>query len=184
MKLERSLIEDFFRNLYLRKGGTRLFLYHMVIQNDIFENISPQIVLKEGLNYKTSTKWYSKSANLFPDLTERFRPANLPKWIDFEVAFGVDLEVDESPHYRFPVFSDKILVFNRDISSDLFAYIEDMYDGGKGRIIEGLPSKEDLMKNYWASMNTLEDYLNNKPFNNPEVYIFEQVPAKLIDYIE
>src|SRR5690625_4437748 len=88
MKLERSLIEDFFRNLYLRKGGIRLFLYHMVIHNDILENINPQIVLKEGLNYKTSTKWYSKSANLFPDLTERFRPANLPKWIDFEVAFG------------------------------------------------------------------------------------------------
>lgn len=92
----------------------------MIIHNDIHENISPQIVLKEGLNYKTSTKWYSKGANLFPDLTERFRPANLPNWIDFKVAFIVDMEVDESPHYRFPVFSDKILVFNRDITSDLF----------------------------------------------------------------
>ncbi|WP_339171482.1 hypothetical protein MKY51_09790 [Solibacillus sp. FSL R5-0691] len=161
-----------------------MFLYHMVIHRDFYENISPQTVLKEGLNHKTATKWYSNSANLFPDLTDRFRPVNLPKWIDFKVAFGVDLEVDDCPHYRFPVFSEKILVFNRDISSDLFAYIEDMYDGGKGRIIEGLPSKEDLVKNYWSSMNTLADYLKNKPFNNPEVYIFEQVPAKLIDYIE
>lgn len=156
----------------------------MVIHSDIYENISPQTVLKEGLNYKTATKWYSNSANLFPDLTDRLRPINLPKWIDFKIAFKVDLEVDESPYYRFPVFSDKILVFNRDISSDLFAYIEDMYDGGKGRMIEGLPSKEDLVKKYWSSMYTLEDYLKNKPFNNPEVYIFEQVPAKLIDYIE
>ncbi|MFL0582600.1 hypothetical protein ACH0B6_08500 [Solibacillus silvestris] len=88
------------------------------------------------------------------------------------------------PHYRFPVFSDKILVFNRDIASDLFSYIEDIYDGGNGRIVEGLPSKEDLMKNYWASMNTLEEFLKNKPYNNPEIYIFEQVSSKLIDYIE
>lgn len=112
------------------------------------------------------------------------RPVNLPEWINFAVAFGVHLEMDEDPHYRFPVFSDKILVFNRDISSDLFAYIEDMYDGGKGRIVEGVPSKEDLIKDYWASLNTLEDYLKYRPFKNPEVYIFEPVPAKLIDYIE
>lgn len=170
--------------LNLNKGGTQLFLYHMVIYSDLYENISPQTFLKEGLNHKTSTKWYGNSANLFPDLMEHFRPINIPKWIDFKVAFRVDLEVDERPYYRFPVFSDKVLVFNRDISSDLFAYIEDMYDGGNGRMIEGLPSKEDLTKNYWSSMNTLEDYLKNKPFNNPEVYIFEQVPAELIDYVE
>lgn len=156
----------------------------MVIHNDIDVNISPKIVLKEGLNHKTATKWYSNSGNLFPELTERFRPANLPKWIDFKMAFGADLEEDEKPYYRFPVFSDKILVFNRDISSDLFAYMEDMYDGGSGRFVEGLPSKEELMKNYWSSMNTLDEFLKSKPFNNPEVYIFEQVPAKLIDYIE
>lgn len=161
-----------------------MFLYHMVIHSDIYVNISPQTVLKEGLNHKTATKWYSNSANLFPDLMDGLRPISLPTWIDFKVAFGVDLEVNENPYYRFPVFSDKILVFNRVISSDLFAYIEDMYDGGKGRMTVGLPPKEDLVKNFWSSMNTLEDYLKNKPFNNPEVYIFEQVPAKLIDYIE
>lgn len=40
------------------------------------------------------------------------------------------------------------------------------------------------MKQYWASMTSLDEFLKNKPFNNPELYIFEQVPAKLIDYIE
>ena len=154
----------------------------MFIENDSDLSISPQRVLKEGLNHKTTTRWYSNSGNIFPEL-ECFRPANLPKWIDFKVAFRADLEVYENPYYRFPVFSDKILVFNRDISSDLFAYMEDIYDGGKGRFVEGLPSKEDLMKNYWASINTLEEFLKNKPFNNPELYIFEQVPAKSIHYI-
>lgn len=156
----------------------------MIIDNDVVENISPQIVLKEGLNRKSSTKWYSNNGNLFPELTERFRPANLPKWIDFNVAFGVDLEIFGKPCYRFPVFSEKVLVFNSDIASDLFAYIEDIYDGGTGRIVEGLPSKEELMKSYWASMSTLDNYLKNKPYNNPDIYIFEQVPANLINYIE
>ncbi|MFL0583231.1 hypothetical protein ACH0B6_11690 [Solibacillus silvestris] len=162
-----------------------MFLYHVIIRNDdLGVYISPEIVLKEGLNHKTATKWYGNSGNLFPDLTIRFRPINLPKWVDFKVAFGAGLEEYDIPHYRFPVFSDKILVFNRDISSDLFAYIEDIYDGDNGRIVEGLPSKEDLMKNWWASMNTLEEFLKNKPYNNLEIYIFEQVPAKLINYIE
>ncbi|MCJ8007237.1 hypothetical protein ACFFF5_07000 [Lederbergia wuyishanensis] len=161
-----------------------MFLYHMVIHNDIDVNISSQTVLKKGLNHTTATKWYSNSGNLFPELTDRFRPENLPKWIDFKVAFRADLEGYEKPYYRFPVFSDKILVFNFDISSDLFAYIEDMYDGGRGRFVEGVPSKEDLMKQYWASMNTLDEFLKNKPFDNPELYIFEPVPANLIDYIE
>ncbi|MEH7126272.1 hypothetical protein V7127_23975, partial [Bacillus sp. JJ1773] len=61
------------------------------------------------------------------------------------------------------VHSEKILVFNLDISSDLFAYIEDKYDGGKGYFIEGIPSKENLMKQYWESMSTHDDYLKHKP---------------------
>ncbi|MFF2458766.1 hypothetical protein [Peribacillus simplex] len=129
-----------------------MFLYHMVIENDSDINISPQRVLKEGLNHRTATRWYSNSGNLFPELTERFRPENSPKWIDFKVAFGADLKPYEKPHFQFPVFSDKILAFNRDISSDLFAYIEDKYDGDRGYFVEGLPSKEDLMKQYWESM--------------------------------
>ncbi|MDQ7864049.1 hypothetical protein RCO48_32085 [Peribacillus frigoritolerans] len=64
----------------------------MVIENDSDINISPQKVLKEGLNHRTATRWYSNSGNLFPELTERFRPENLPKWIDFKVAFGADLK--------------------------------------------------------------------------------------------
>ncbi|MDQ0232626.1 hypothetical protein [Metabacillus malikii] len=161
-----------------------MFLYHMVIQNELGGNISPNRVLKEGLNHRTATRWYSRGANFFPELTERCRPVNVPKWIDFNVAFGADLEPHEKPYYRFPVFSEKILVFNFDLSSDLFSYIEDSYDGGRGYFVEGLPSKENLMKQYWDSMLPLSEYLEQKPYNNPELYIFEEVPAKLISYIE
>jgi|tagenome__1003787_1003787.scaffolds.fasta_scaffold18565583_1 hypothetical protein len=40
------------------------------------------------------------------------------------MAFGADLELYEKPHLRFLVHSERILVFNLDISSDLFAYVE------------------------------------------------------------
>lgn len=150
--------------------------------SDIY--ISPQNALDKGLNHKTLTRWYANGGNLFPELTERFRPINSPKWIDFKIAFGADLEPYEKPHLRFPVHSEKILVFNLDISSDLFAYIEDKYDGGRGYFTEGLPSKEDLIKEYWGSMNTLDGYLKHKPYKKPEILIFEPVPAMLINYIE
>ena len=158
----------------------------MVIgEKDSDINIIRQNVLSKGLSCRTGSKWYGNGGgSLFPELTERFRPANSPKWIDFKIAFGADLEQYEKPYLRFPVHSEKILVFNLDISSDLFAYIEDKYDGGRGYFTEGLPSKEDLMKQYWESMNTLDDYLKYKPYKNPEILIFEPVPAMLIDYIE
>jgi hypothetical protein len=146
--------------------------------------ISSQNILSEGLNHKTVTRWYGKGGNLFPQLTERFRPTNLPKWIDFKIAFGANLEICGKLYFRFPVFSDKILVFNAEISTDLFGYKEDQYDGGKGHYTVGLPPIEDLLVQYWESMKTLNDYLKYKPYNNPEILIFEPVPAKLIEYIE
>jgi len=181
--LFRYWIENYMSRFF-GKGGTQLYLYHMVVHNNDGENISPQRVLNEGLDHKTATKWYSNSGDFFPELTERFRPANLPKWIDLKVAFKAELEAYEKPYYRFHIFSDKILVFNLDIASDLFAYVEDRYDGGKGRFVQGLPSKEDLIKQFWGSMRTVDEFLKNKPFNNPELYIFEKVPAKIIEYIE
>lgn len=156
----------------------------MFMTDDSEINSSPHRVLREGLNHQTATIWYSNSGKLFPELTESLRPVNLPKWFDFKAAFRVDLEPHEKPYFRFPVFSEKILVFNFDISSDLFAYLEDKYDGGRGRFVEGLPAREVLMKQYWESMHTLEDYFKHKPFNNPETYIFEPVPVNLIEYIE
>ena len=42
---------------------------------------------------------------MFPDLTDHFKPINSPKWIDFKIAFGADLEPYEKPHLRFPVHS-------------------------------------------------------------------------------
>ncbi|MEC2076333.1 hypothetical protein [Metabacillus fastidiosus] len=163
-----------------------MYLYHMVIgEKDSDINIIQQNALSKGLSRRTGSRWYGNGGGgLFPELTERFRPANSPKWIDFNIAFGADLEPFEKPCLRFPIFSDKILVFNRDISTDLFGYMEDQYDGGKGYYTVGLPPIEDLIVQYWESMTTLDEYFKHNPYNDPEVLIFETVPGKLIEYIE
>ncbi len=155
----------------------------MINEKDDDIYISPQNALNEGLNCKTVTRWYTNGGSLFPKLTARFKPINSPKWIDFKIAFGAEFEPPVNSHLRFTVSSDKILVFNLDISNDLFAYKEDEYVGG-GYFTEGLTSKEDLIKQYWESMNTFDEYLKHKPFKNPEILIFETVPRKLIEYIE
>jgi hypothetical protein len=77
------------------------------------------------------------AVSLFPELTERFRPANLPKWIDLKIAFRADLEAYEKPYYRFPMVSEKILVFNQDISSDLISKIVMMVAKQKGEHLDG-----------------------------------------------
>ncbi|MDF9413195.1 hypothetical protein E1B06_16045 [Brevibacillus laterosporus] len=164
-----------------------MYLYHTVIEQDSDIHINPQNALNEGLNIRTVTRLYTNGGDLYPEITDRFKSINSPKWIDFKIAFGAELVLPTKPYLRFPTFSDKILVFNQDISSDLFAYIEDEYmeeETGGGYFTEGLPSKEDLVSQYWESMLTIEEYLNYKPYKEPEILIFETVPAKLIEYIK
>jgi hypothetical protein len=77
-------------------------------------------------------------------------------------------------------FEFLILIYQVNYSPILKIYMM----GGKGNSVEGLPSKEELMKEYWKSMIPLSDYFKHKPFNNPEVYIFEQVRARIIEFME
>lgn len=156
----------------------------MVIEDIDGKKISPQRVLKEGINVETKTSWYSNSGKFFQELTESLRPASVPNWVDFNQAIGANLEPYEEPYYRFPIFSRKIMVFNFDYSSEVFAHLEDMYDGGLGRYTVGIPSKKELIQKYWEGMTPIDDYLKHKPYKNPEIYMFEPVPSNLIEYIE
>ncbi|GLB61610.1 hypothetical protein [Cytobacillus sp. NCCP-133] len=97
---------------------------------------------KEGLNHKTATKWYSDSDDLFPELTERFRPANLSKWIDFKFAIKADLEAYEKPYYRFPVFSDKVFVFNLENQVIYLLILKRDLMVAKGVLLKAYPQKK------------------------------------------
>ncbi|KIL72981.1 hypothetical protein SD78_3169 [Bacillus badius] len=83
--------------------------------------------------------------------------------------------------------TEKVLVFNREISSDLFAYVEDEYmkgeTGEEGYFTKGLPSKEDLMKQYWESMMVADEYLKRKPYKHPEILVFETIEKHFLEYI-
>ena len=55
---------------------------------------------------------------------------------------------------------------------------------GEGYFTVGLPSKEDLVKRYWQSMLTIDEYLTYKPYDNAEILIFTPVPPELLEYIK
>ncbi|PAD67532.1 hypothetical protein CHH83_18430 [Bacillus sp. 7586-K] len=164
-----------------------MYLYHAVIEQNSDIHISPQNSLDSGLSIRTATWRYTNGGDLFPEITELLRPATSPKWLDFKIAFGAELVPSAKPYFRFPLFSDKIFVFNQELSDDLFAYVEDEYmkaETGGGYFTKGLPSKEELVKQYWESMMTVDGYLKEKPYKEPEILIFEQVPKTLLEYIK
>lgn len=163
-------------------------LYHYVgYEQDSRQYMNPHPALTEGLNIITKTGRYTNGGRLFPEITERYRPKSAQTWIVFDQAVGAEFTKPSTPYLKFPVFTHHIYIFNREISGDLFAYIEDDYmkaETGGGYFTVGLPSKEDLVKQYWESMISLEDYCATKPYENPEILIFDTVPPELLEYIE
>lgn len=163
-------------------------LYHYVgYQQDSNEYINPEQALKHGLNISTKTGSYTNGGRLFSKVTEKYRPLRAPTWIDFGQAIGAEFTEPSKPYFKFPIFTNKILIFNREISSDLFAYIEDDYmkeETGGGYFTKGLPSKETLVKQYWESMISIEDYLANRPYENAEILIFMTVSPEILEFIE
>ncbi|MDQ0298081.1 hypothetical protein J2S78_000489 [Salibacterium salarium] len=80
---------------------------------------------------------------------------------------------------RFPIFTKQIYVFDKEITTDLFGYIENEYVeemDGRGVIEPGFPAKEELMKKYWESRMHLDDYLDldKKPYQDPEILVLKK----------
>ena len=173
-------------NYYRAEGGIALYLYHIVFEEDDDRYVDPLIALKNGLRRDTVARFYSNGGRLFPELTNRTRPTNAEQWIDFSIALGADFKPISKHYLKFPIVTEKVLIFNRDISSDLFAYVEDEYmkveTDEEGYFTKGLSSKEDLVKQYWESMITVEEYLKRKPYKNPEILVFETIPKEFLEY--
>ncbi len=165
-----------------------MYLYHIVFEQDDDRYVNPHITLNKGLSKSTAVRFYTNGGRLFPEITDLTRPLNAEQWIDFSVAFGADFNPISEQYIKFPIVSEKILVFNREITNDLFAYIEEEYMKGEigeeGYFTKGLPSKEELMKQYWESMITVKEYVKQKPYKNPEILVFETIPIELLEYIK
>ncbi|TSB44787.1 hypothetical protein [Alkalicoccobacillus porphyridii] len=168
-----------------------MFLYHLY-GNKYESLIKMKKVKEQGLHPKLTSMYLGTGGggDFYPDIMERVRLRSPgAEWINFDVGIVVTLSPYDFKNYlRFPIFTNKIMVFDRDITTKLFSYIEDEYvideSGIAGTMIEpGTPSKEELVKQYWGSGVTLENYMKNKPFSNTEIMVFERVPKNQLTLI-
>lgn len=163
-------------------------LYHAILPEYHEHNVSIDEVLKSGISHLTkSNYWYGNGGEVKLHLTNQFRPLGTPLWIDFKIAVGINLYPHKPRSFCFPVFSDKILVFDGDISMSIYdqAFYEDLKDTDEEALnFDTGKSIEHWIKLYWDSMLTLEEYNAKKTYPKPEVLIFEAIPKEIIQLCE
>ncbi|MCM3055708.1 DNA polymerase III [Caldifermentibacillus hisashii] len=163
-------------------------LYHAYLPENHEHHVSLEEVMSGGIKYSTkSNNRYSNGGRVKFEITELLRPSNIPDWLNFKEAIGVDLSNRFSKSFCFPIFTDKILVFDGDISLSIYdqAFYEDFKDFDEEALnFDTGETIEYWVKLYWKSMMLLEDYLIKKPYSKPEVLIFESVPKEIIQVCE
>lgn len=163
-------------------------LYHAYLPGNNEHHISLDEVKRGGINYSSkSNNRYSNGGRVKLEVTERFRPTDIPEWLNFKEAIGVDLVNRFSKSFCFPVFTDKIFVFDGDLS--LSIYDQAFYDDFKDFDEEALnfdtgETIEFWINLYWKSAMPLKDYLITKRYSKPEVLVFESVPKEMIRVCE
>lgn len=163
-------------------------MYHAYLPENHEYHVSLEEVMIGGIKYSTkSNNRYSNGGRVKFEITELLRPSNTPDWLNFKEAIGVDMTNRFSKSFGFPIFTDKILVFDGDISLSIYdqAFYEDLKDFDEEALnFDTGETIEYWIKLYWNSMKTLEDYLIKKPYPKPEVLIFESVPKEIIQVCE
>ncbi|RSL31490.1 hypothetical protein D7Z54_20870 [Salibacterium salarium] len=162
-----------------------MYLYHFFGKSESAEKVRK--VMENGLHSKTVSMFLGcgGGGGLFPDIINRIKNGDIDEYLDFEEAVKVKFSPYNFKKYvRFPIFTKQIYVFDKEITTDLFTYIENEYVeemDGRGFIEPGFPSKEELMQKYWESRMHLDDYLDldKKPYQDPEILVFESIPISL-----
>lgn len=163
-------------------------LYHAYLPKNHEYHVSLEEVMNGGIKYFTkSNNRYSNGGGVKFEITELLRPFNTPDWINFKEAIGVDKTNRFYRSFCFPIFTDKILVFDGDISLSIYdqAFYEDFKDFDEEALnFDTGKTIEYWIKLYWKSMMTLEDYSIKNSYSKPEVLIFESVPKEIIQVCE
>ncbi|MGO4789002.1 DNA polymerase III [Paenibacillus sp. 2KB_20] len=163
-------------------------LYHAYLSEGHEHYVSMQEIMSVGINFMTkSNNRYSNGGRVKLEITERFRPLNTPDWVNFKEAIGVDLVSRFTKSFCFPVFTDRILVFDGDISLSIYdqAFYEDLKDTDEEALnFDTGESIEHWINLYWGSLMTLEQYNATKPYSKPEVLVFESIPKEIIQVCE
>ncbi|WP_335926087.1 DNA polymerase III [Paenibacillus agilis] len=159
-------------------------LYHAILPEDHEHYVPIHEVLKNGINHLTkSNYWYGNGGEVKLCLTNQLRPPGLPSWIDFKKAIGVDLKLHKPKSFSFPTFTDKVLVFDGDISLSIYdqVFYEDLKDTDEEALnFDTGESIEHWVKLYWNSMMVLDEYKAKKPYPRPEILVFESIPQEII----
>ncbi|MGD6977749.1 DNA polymerase III [Bacillus pumilus] len=163
-------------------------LYHAYFPESHEFHVSQQEVMNSGIKYSTkSNHRYSNGGRVKLEITENLRPSNIPKWINFKEAIGADIINRFTESFCFPIFTDKILVFDSEISLSIYdqAFYEDMKEFDEEALnFDTGETIEYWIEQYWKSMIPLKDYLSKRPYQKPEVLIFEPVPKEVISFCE
>ncbi|WP_026342528.1 hypothetical protein [Paenibacillus fonticola] len=165
-----------------------LLLYHAYLAENHEHFVSEEQVMQEGIQFSTnSNNRYSNGGRVKFERTESLRPFDIPDWVNFKEAIGVDISNRFSKSFCFPVFTNKILVFDSEISISI--YDQAFYDDFKDFDEEALnfdtgESIEYWIKLYWDSVVTLQEYLLKRPYPKPEVLVFESIPKEIIRVCE
>ncbi|MBY0086118.1 MULTISPECIES: DNA polymerase III [Brevibacillus] len=165
-----------------------MFLYHAILPEDHDHHVSIEEIMSRGINYSTkSNNWYGNGGEIKSQIADKLKPLNAPIWVNFQTAIGVNLEPHKPKSFYFPVFTEKILVFDGNITMNI--YDQSFYEDNKFTFEEALDfdtgeSLEHWINLYWNSMMTLEEYLLKKPYLKPEVLVFESIPKEIIGVCE
>ncbi|QCT01668.1 hypothetical protein E6C60_0949 [Paenibacillus algicola] len=163
-------------------------MYHAYLPENHAHFVPEEQVMQEGIqSFTESNNRYSNGGRVKIEKTESLRPVNTPNWVNFKEAIGVDISNRFFKSYCFPVFTDKIRVFDADISISIYdqAFYDDFnafdeealnFDTGK--------SIEYWIKLYWDSMMTLQEYFLKRPYPKPEILVFESIPKEIIRVCE
>ncbi|MCM3036846.1 DNA polymerase III [Bacillus pumilus] len=163
-------------------------LYHAYFPESHEFHVSQQEVMNSGIKYSMkSNHRYSNGGRVKLEITENLRPSDISKWINFKEAIGADIINRFSESFCFPIFTDKIFVFDSEISLSIYdqAFYEDMKEFDEEALNFDTGETIDYwIEQYWKSMIPLKDYLRKRPYPKPEVLIFEPVPKEIISFCE
>lgn len=188
MILQEALISPMFLENEIGRKKMKKMLYHAYLPSYHEYHVSIQEILSNGLNHTLkSNNRYSNGGRVKLDLAEQLKPLNVPDWVDFKKAIGADMAIRFKKTFCFPEFTDKILVFNSEISLSIYdqAFYEDLKDTDEEALDfdTGRPL-EYWIKLYWSSLMNLNEYREKRTYPKPEVLIFESVPREIIQLCE
>ncbi|MFB4158888.1 hypothetical protein ACE1TF_03290 [Geomicrobium sp. JSM 1781026] len=159
-----------------------MLFYHMYREDEVLTDD-----LRRGSSRSTMSGWASRGGgNLYPEIIQELQRGSSDEWMDFHKSFAVyPRPYNFAQYLQFPLETDNVYVFNREIVTHLFGYIEEEMTIGSDEyrprmFTDDLPPKETLMKAYWQSRTPLETYIRNQPYPNPEYLCFFPVPAQLL----